>query len=117
MKRSLRLLAATVVLACVARAAASEIHTEFDVKPMPVRTPPPQYPAEMKAKGVAGIVLLTVVINETGGVETLEVVRASDDAFIPATTAAVKEWKFKPAQKGGTAVRAKFQLPVQFSVD
>lgn len=47
--------------------------------------------------------------------ESCEVVRASDPAFVANTVAAVKRWKFKPAQKGGEAVRARFQLPVQFS--
>ena len=58
-----------------------------------------------------------VTLDQQGSVESLDVVRASDDAFIPATTAAVKQWRFKPAQKGGETVRAKFQLPVQFSAD
>lgn len=117
MKRSVRLLFCLLALGFAGRALASEVHTDFDVKPMPLRTPPPQYPAEMKSKGVAGIVLLSIVIDQQGSVESLDVVRASDDAFIPATTAAVKQWRFKPAQKGGQTVRAKFQLPVQFSAD
>jgi protein TonB len=96
---------------------AADVYTDFDVKPAPVRTPPPKYPAALKDRGVAGIVLLMLVIDEKGAVETIDVIRASDDAFVPSTTEAVKQWRFKPAQKDGQAVRAKFQLPVQFSAE
>lgn len=114
----LRILTCVLLLLALGhRAVANDVHTEFDVKPLPLRTPPPRYPAELKAQGVAGIVLLTVVIDREGQVESCEVVRASDEGFIEPTTVAVKQWRFRPAEKGGEKVRARFQLPVQFSND
>jgi protein TonB len=110
-----RSLLCSLFLAIAVSAVASEIHSDFDVKPLPVRTPPPEYPAQMRASNTPGVVLLAIVLDAEGSVESCDVVRASDQAFVPNTIAAVKRWKFKPAQKGGEAVRARFQLPVQFS--
>jgi protein TonB len=91
--------------------------TEYDARPTPVKTPPPEYPTSMKQKGVSGLVALRVDIDETGAVTGCTVSKSSNAEFEQPAINAVKNWKFKPAQKGGAAVKISLILPIKFSVE
>jgi protein TonB len=56
------------------------------------------------------------VIDETGVVTTCSVAKSSNHDFDEAALAAVKKWKFKPAQKDGAAVKMKVTVPIRFSI-
>jgi periplasmic protein TonB len=88
-------------------------HTKFDKNPIPVRTPPPQVPSELK--GQNGIVSVVVIIDEKGDVFQATVSKSTDAAFEAASIEAVKKWKFKPAEVGGQVVKAKVTIPIHFS--
>lgn len=88
---------------------------KFDKPPAPTKTPPPSYPASMK--GVDGIVMVIVVIDEEGSVTSASVSKASDPAFEAPSIEALKKWKFKPAEKGGAAVKAKVTIPLRFKAE
>jgi protein TonB len=68
--------------------------TDFDVRPTPVKTPPPAYPNKMKQGGVSGVVALRVEIDETGAVTACSVSKSSNPEFEQAAMDAVKTWKF-----------------------
>ena len=98
------------------RATTSE-GTEFDVRPTPVKTPPPEYPSKLKQGGVSGVVALKVEIDETGAVTDCSVSKSSNPEFEQPAMNAVKNWKFKPAQKGGNPVKVRLLIPIQFRID
>lgn len=90
---------------------------EFDVRPMPVKTPPPTYPTDMRKDGVTGVVALKVLIDAEGNVAEVSVSKSSNSAFEEPAIAAVKRWKFKPGQKEGKAVPAQLMIPLQFRLE
>jgi protein TonB len=97
--------------------AATSEGTAFDVRPTPVKTPPPEYPSNMKREGVTGVVALKVEIDETGAVTDCSVAKSSNAAFEQPAMAAVKNWRFKPAQKAGAPVKVSLVIPIQFALD
>lgn len=114
------------VWACLAFAASTQAQSvdsvsdavaKFDVPPQPLKTKPPRYPADMRAAGVTGAVVVRIVIDESGKVMAADVAKASHDGFREAAIEAVREWTFKPAQVGGKPVRARVNVPLNFSID
>ena len=89
------------------------VFTKFDKVPIPVRTPPPEVPNDLK--GQNGIVSVVVIIDEKGDVSQATISKSTDAAFEQASIDAVRKWKFKPAEVGGQAVRAKVTIPIRFS--
>lgn len=73
---------------------------------------PPEYPAEMREKGVEAKVILKIVVSENGLVTKVEVLRG-EEPFVSAAIAAVKTWRYSPALVGGapTPVFRIVQLP------
>jgi protein TonB len=82
--------------------------------PVPVRTVAPEFPTEMRAQRVSGVVTVSVQIDESGNVTDSTVEKSSNPAFDPAAVAAVRKWKFKPAKKDGAAVAIRVSIPVKF---
>ena len=93
------------------------VYTKVDVNPVPTKTPPPVFPPEMKKQGISGVVALVVVVDESGAVIESSVAKSSRPEFEPAALEAVKSWKFKPAQKGGSPVKVKFTIPLRFNLE
>jgi len=106
-------------LACLAlRLAADDtVYTKVDVNPVPVKTPPPDYPYDLKRQGVSGVVAVATVVDETGTVTSCSVTKSSNVEFEAAALAAVKRWKFKPAQKDGAPVKMRVTIPIRFNID
>ncbi|MEW6268399.1 MAG: TonB family protein [Thermodesulfobacteriota bacterium] len=77
----------------------------------------PAYPAEARAGGKTGTVVLKVVVLADGSVGDVEVMRG-DEPFVSAAVAAVKTWKYEPARHQGQPitvyriVRIPFKLTV-----
>ena len=91
--------------------------TDVDVRPTPIKTPPPEYPSKMKQRGISGVVALAVEIDETGAVTSCSVSKSSNPEFDQPAMDAVKNWKFKPAQKDGNPVKVRIVIPIKFSID
>lgn len=103
-------------LVCIAGFVAGGILRAADLEPpVPVRTVAPDYPAEMKASGTSGIVVLTCEIDEKGAVTDTKVAKTTNEAFNQAAIAAVGKWKFRPAQKDGKPVATHISLPIKFT--
>jgi periplasmic protein TonB len=88
-----------------------------DDPPVPVRTPPPKYPTELKREGVSGMVVVNMVIDTDGSVQEVTVSKSTHIEFERPAIDAVKGWKFKPAKKDGAAIRSRVALPLKFTVD
>ena len=112
--RKIPLLLAFLALAVAGR---SEEFEKPDTPPVPVRTPPPDYPDQLKRDGVSGMVVVNVVIEADGSVADVEVRKSTNSEFDAPAVEAVKNWRFKPAKKDGTAIRSKVALPLKFSAE
>jgi protein TonB len=77
-----------------------------DVAPQAVSRRAPAYPPRARAEGVTGKVLLRLLIGLDGRVIEAEVVEsAPQGVFDEAARAAVREWRFAPAQYRGQPVK------------
>jgi TonB family protein len=79
-----------------------------------------EYPAEMKAEGIKGLVMLEIPINADGSIdEMIFVARSTNNYFGNAARRAanfLQELKFVPGKIGGKPVNMRVQLPVRFVV-
>jgi protein TonB len=70
---------------------------ENAIPPKPLAdNPVPQYPPSARYKGLTGTVMLKVVIDTSGKVVKVEVLRG-DEPFASAALEAVRKWKYTPA--------------------
>ncbi|HEY0946087.1 MAG TPA: energy transducer TonB [Opitutaceae bacterium] len=109
-----------LAFACFASAALhadEEIYTKVDTPPVPVRTPPPKYPPDLRREGVSGACSVTIVIDTQGAVIDAEVAKASHEGFKQPSLDAIKQWKFKPAQKDGKTVKVRVTVPLVFNYE
>lgn len=114
----LKIISASLLVGSLVTAqAATTEGTAFDVRPTPVKTPPPDYPDTMRREGVSGVVAIKVEIDETGAVTNCTVSKSSNPAFEQPALKAVKNWKFTPAKKDGTPVKVCLVIPIKFSLD
>lgn len=67
----------------------------------------PVYPPELSARGVEGAVEATYVVDAAGRVDTtsIQVMRSDDPRFTQSVRTALGEARFRPATRGGKAVR------------
>ena len=75
----------------------------------------PVYPPSAKAAGTTGKVVLNVVVDCTGKVES-DTVTSGSDEFATSAASAVKNWTYKPYTVNGTAVRVQTVVTVNFSL-
>jgi TonB family protein len=80
--------------------------------PLPLTTTTPLYPP--MAFG-AGVVLVEALVDAGGTVADVKVVRSAPP-FDEAGTAAVRQWKFRPARVGGRQLPARVYVAVGFPV-
>lgn len=126
LRRSLFPALATLLLAGpLARSAAAQ---DDKVYPISEVTNPPKlsssiqaarlisesYPADLKSRGVGGMVELQFVVDSKGKVEagSVEVVDATQTALGEAAKKVVARLDFQPGKLNGTAVKTKVVLPI-----
>ena len=77
--------------------------------------PTVQYPLSMWDADVEGEVLVRVLVNERGEVDSVEVVEPSvHPDFDEAAVQGARELRFRPARRGGQRVTVWAQVPVRF---
>lgn len=121
MRFSRRLLFVSVLLVAVRATAWAEanetVYSKVDENPVPIKTPPPHYPDTLKREGISGLVAVVVVIDEKGNIASSVIAKSSHPEFEKPALDAVKNWKFKPAKKDGSAVKVRVTVPLRFNVD
>lgn len=87
-------------------------------KPVPLFDESPvEYPLELWTEGAEGSVLVRVLVNEEGGVDSATVAESSGrPALDSAAVAGAMAMEFAPALKDGEPTRAWAEVPVDFSV-
>ena len=85
-----------------ARRAIEPVYVHDDIQPpVPASDNPlPEYPKQARRKGLEGLVVLKVIIDERGRVTHIQVVEG-DEPFLAAALAVVERWKYAPARVDG----------------
>lgn len=72
----------------------------------------PEYTAEAKKKNIEGAVTVAIVVDKKGDVVDAKVVKGLGYGLDENAVAAVKEWKYKPAEKNGEPIAVKMEVTV-----
>ena len=83
----------------------------------PIFNPPPLYPPEAIANRWHGRVLLRLRVSALGIVEVVTIVTSTGISILDeAAVLAVRQWRFRPAQRGDRSVAATVLVPVVFEL-
>lgn len=74
------------------------------------------YPPEALIARQAGTVTLLVTIGVDGAVADATVTESGGERFDDAALAAVKQWRFTPARRGGTPIESRIRVPFLFAL-
>jgi TonB family protein len=74
----------------------------------------PEYTAEAKKRNIQGTVTLDIVVDKKGDVVAAKVTKGLGYGLDENAVIAVKEWKYKPAEKDGEPVTVKMEVTVDF---
>ena len=89
-----------------------------DVKaPVVVQRIEPAYPEEARKARISGIVILEVIIDHTGAVKDVTVLKPLPFGLSEAAVDAVKQWTFAPGTLDGKPVDVLFNLTMNFKLD
>ena len=85
--------------------------------PAPRRTKfvAPAYPPEAAMRGLRGIVILELIVDEQGRVATADVIR-SVPPFDEAALSAARQWEYEVTQVDGRPVRVRVTVPITFAL-
>jgi TonB family protein len=87
----------------------------YDVAPKPRGMVQPVYPYPLLRDDRKGKATVVFVISQTGDVEGLKVIEATEPEFGLALTAAVETFKFEPALKDGHPTQASLKVEQEFN--
>ncbi|MFW2372650.1 MAG: energy transducer TonB [Gammaproteobacteria bacterium] len=76
----------------------------------------PVYPENMRASGNTGIVELVVLIDKTGKVRQITIIKSAGEYFDQAAIDAINASSFVPAKVEGKPVSALLKMPVKFKL-
>lgn len=80
--------------------------------------PKPHYPSLARRRGYEGRVLIQIALRADGRAAHVEVKESSGHRVLDeAALAAVKDWRFLPAHRGGRPVTATVEVPISFRLD
>lgn len=88
---------------------------DYDQPPVIIQRTKPVYPQEAFVKKIEGVVEVEFLIDGQGDVVSARVIR-SVPMLDAAAIATVKQWKFRPAMKGGRPVATIAHAPVAFRI-
>ena len=82
-----------------------------------LNNPKPNYPAFARRRGLQGVVVLAVEVDSSGLPLAVSVKRGSGYKILDRSALlTVQQWRFIPAQRGGTPVRATVNIPIRFQL-
>ncbi|HUX09102.1 MAG TPA: TonB family protein [Terriglobia bacterium] len=82
--------------------------------PIPIYKPEPPYSEQARKAKYQGAVVLWVVVDAQGNVDSAEVVKPLGMGLDENALTTVKTWKFKPAMRNGAPVAVKVMVEVTF---
>jgi TonB family protein len=84
------------------------------MQPRPLRKVDPGRPEDPELAQLRGLVVLYAVIRNDGGIDRIRVVRSLNPVLDERAIAALKQWKFKPAQLGENSIEVQALFGVPF---
>lgn len=91
---------------------------QTDSVPRPTFNVEPEYPRELLAQGVEGLVKLRVTVSAEGKPNAIRIHQSSGYAeFDAAAIAAVRRWRFEAGRRNATAVESTIVVPVRFQIE
>jgi len=75
------------------------------------------YPAEKIKKGIAGTVMLELLVNDSGSVDSVVITQGIDSVLDSCAAVAARLFRFTPAQAQGVPVAVYLQYAYTFSLD
>ena len=91
--------------------------SKLDQRPVARIQARPQYPFELRRRGVAGEAVVDFIVDVNGDVQAAYAIRATHADFAKAAVECVEKWKFIPGRKGGRDVNTHMQVPIVFTVN
>jgi protein TonB len=84
-----------------------------------IDSPAPTYPMDLLRDGVTGTVQLELLVGVDGRVVEVNVIHSSGNRELDnvAREQVLRNWRFKPAMRGGVAVQALGRVPIAFTLD
>ena len=76
-----------------------------------------EYPSALMKQGVQGVVLLELLVNETGSVDSVKIVNKLHPTLDSTASVAAHQFKFTPATAGGLPVAVLLQYEYRFTID
>lgn len=99
-------------------AGSSDSTLAFDEPPVSIKIFAPEYPPEARQARMEGLVLVEVIVSETGRVVHAEVIRSDTVPMLEsASVRAALLSLFRPALHAGVPVRARVVLPFRFKLN
>ncbi len=78
----------------------------------------PEYPAELKAQGITGVVMIRAIISKTGEPLSPEVVNtAVNPGLAAAALDAVRQWRYQPTLLNGQPVEVVTTIDIRFELE
>jgi TonB family protein len=88
----------------------------IDRMPEVISRVPPAYPPELVKRGIEGTVVLDCVVDDSGTVDSVAVVRGVHPALDSAAAAALRQFHFRPAMAGAVPVPVLLQYEIPFTL-
>lgn len=83
--------------------------------PAPLFTPEPEFPDRASSEHYQGIVVLNVIVDTSGKVQNIRLVRPAGMGMEEEAVATVSKWRFKPAKREGEPVAVEMNIEVAFN--
>lgn len=88
----------------------------YDTPPEPIYITKPKYPEIGRQAGVEGSVYLKLLLDTTGYVIDVRIVKSLNLAFDESAAKAARTWRFTPAKQRDRPVRVWLGYPVRFTL-
>lgn len=84
--------------------------------PRATYTPEPDYSEEARRAQVRGMVILSIVVDKKGSVSRVRIEQPLGMGMDEKAVNSVKQWRFKPATRGGEPVAVEVKIEVSFQL-
>ncbi len=88
---------------------------QLDRAPMVRYQSKPEYPPDLRRRGIGGEVIVEFIVDERGIARQVRAVSAPHTGLAEAAENAVGQWTFFPGMKAGRAVATRLAVPVLFA--
>lgn len=89
-----------------------------DSRPVVLSRPPLKYPADAQRRGETGKVVVRIDVGSDGiPTDASLISRSGSRALDRAALQAVRQWRFRPAQRDGQTVAGSVEVPIEFTLE